>query len=45
MKFPTKEGVGVEKGNQRMARECYNTSLEKLPKAMSLVEKTKNDGK
>jgi hypothetical protein len=22
MKFPTEEGVGVEKGNQRMAREC-----------------------
>jgi hypothetical protein len=45
MKFPTEEGVGVEKGNQRMARECYNSSLKKLPEAMCLGEKTKNDGK
>jgi hypothetical protein len=45
MKFPTEEGVGIERGNQRMARECYNTSLKKLPEAMSLGENTKNDGK
>jgi hypothetical protein len=45
MKFPTEEGVGVEKGDQRMARECYNTSLKKLPEAMGLEEKTKGDGK
>jgi len=45
MKFPTEEGVGVEKGNQRMARECYNTSLKKLPEAVGLGERTKKDGK
>jgi hypothetical protein len=45
MKFPTEEGVGVEKGNQRMARECYNTSLKKLPEATGLGEKTKHNGK
>jgi len=43
MKFPTEEGVGVEKGNQRMAQECYNTSLKKLPEATGLGEKTKDD--
>jgi hypothetical protein len=41
MKFPTEEGVGVEKGDQRMARECYNTSLKKLPEATRLGEKKK----
>jgi hypothetical protein len=30
MKFPTEKGVGVEKGNQRMARACYNTRSLKL---------------
>jgi hypothetical protein len=45
MKFPTEEGVGVEKGNQRMARECYNTSLKKLPDAVGLGEQTKKDEK
>jgi len=45
MKFPTEEGVGIDKGNQRMARECYNTSLKKLLEAMGLGEKTKDDGK
>jgi hypothetical protein len=45
MKFPTEEGVSIEKGNQRMARECYNTSLKKVPKATRLGEKTKHDGK
>jgi len=45
MKFPTEEGIGVEKGNQRMARECYNTSLKKLPEATGRGEKTKDEGK
>jgi hypothetical protein len=45
MKFPTEEGVGVEKGDHRMARACYNTSLKKLPGATGLREKTKEDGK
>jgi hypothetical protein len=27
IKFPTEEGVGIEKGDQLMARACYNTSL------------------
>jgi hypothetical protein len=45
MKFHTEGGVGVEKGNQRMGRECYNTSLKKLLEATGLGEKTKDDGK
>jgi hypothetical protein len=45
MKFPTEEGVGVEKGDQRMARECYNTSLKKLPEASRLGEKKKDEEK
>jgi hypothetical protein len=44
MKFPT-EGVDVEKGDQRMARECYNTSLKKLPEAARLRERKKDDEK
>jgi hypothetical protein len=45
MKFPTEEGVGVKKGDQRMARECYNTSLKKLPEAARLGERKKGDEK
>jgi hypothetical protein len=45
MKFPTEEGVGIEKGNQRMARECYHISLKKLLEGMGLGEKTKDDEK
>jgi hypothetical protein len=44
MKFPT-EGVDVEKGDQRMARGCYNTSLKKFPEPVSLGEKINEDGK
>ncbi|KAK6144344.1 hypothetical protein DH2020_021164 [Rehmannia glutinosa] len=29
IKFPTKFGVGEVRGNQQMARECYNLSLKK----------------
>jgi hypothetical protein len=45
MRFPTEEGVDTEKGNQRMARECYNISLRKLPETISFDGKTKEDGK
>ncbi len=45
MKFPTEEGVSVEKGDQRMARECNNMSLKKLPEDIGLSKKTKEDGK
>jgi hypothetical protein len=45
MKFPTEEGVCIEKGDQHMARACYNTSLKKLPEATGLGENTKEDGK
>jgi hypothetical protein len=37
MKFPTEEGVGIEKGDQRMARKCDDTSLKKLHEAMDLT--------
>lgn len=43
MKFPTEEGVRTEKGE--MAWECYNMSLKKLPEAIALGEKIKEDGK
>jgi hypothetical protein len=39
MKFPTAEGVGVVKGDQREARRCYNLSL----KSHNLGEKTKEE--
>jgi len=45
MKFSTEEEIGIEKGNQRIARECYNTSLKKLPEATGRGEKTKDEGK
>jgi hypothetical protein len=45
MKFPTEGGVSTEKGNQRMAWECYNMSLTKLPETISFNGKTKEDGK
>jgi hypothetical protein len=44
MKFLIEEGVGVEKGDQRMARECYNTSLTKLPKAISSGKRQRRMG-
>jgi hypothetical protein len=45
IKFPTDEGVGVVKGNQKAARDCYNISLKGLPEETTLGEKTKLDGK
>jgi len=32
MKFPTEEGVGVVKGDQKEARRCYNLSLKDTPR-------------
>jgi hypothetical protein len=45
MKFPTEEGVGEVKGDQREARRCYNLSLKETPGQHSWGEKTKEDGK
>ena len=28
IKFPTTNGVGMVRGNQRIARECYSTSIK-----------------
>ena len=28
VKFPTTNGVGMVRGNQRVARECYSTSMK-----------------
>ena len=28
IKFPTTNGVGMVRGNQRIARECYSTSMK-----------------
>jgi hypothetical protein len=41
MKFPTEEGIGVMKGDQREARRCYNFSLKSTPEKQNLREKTK----
>jgi hypothetical protein len=45
MKFSTKEGVGVVKGDQKEARRCYNLSLKVIPGQHNLGEKAKEDGK
>ncbi|XP_059428602.1 uncharacterized protein LOC132162383 [Corylus avellana] len=37
MKFPTIEGVGEVRGDQVVARRCYNTSLKKCPKSALLM--------
>ncbi|XP_059454999.1 uncharacterized protein LOC132185214 [Corylus avellana] len=37
VKFPTTEGVGEVKGDQIVARRCYNTSLKKCPKSALLT--------
>ena len=29
IKFPTASGVGMVRGDQRVARECYSTSVKK----------------
>jgi hypothetical protein len=45
MKFPTEEGVGVVKEDQKEARSCYNLSLKDTPRQHNLGEKAKEDGK
>jgi hypothetical protein len=45
MKFPSEEGVGVVKGDQKEARRCYNLSLKDTPMQHNLGEKAKEDGK
>jgi hypothetical protein len=45
MKFPTEEGVGAVKGDQKEARRCYNLSLKDTPRQHNLGEKAKEDGK
>jgi hypothetical protein len=45
MKFPTEEGVGVVKGDQKEARRCYNLSLKDTPRQHNLGEKAKEDEK
>ncbi|GKV18335.1 hypothetical protein SLEP1_g28734 [Rubroshorea leprosula] len=38
MKFPTPQGVGVLKGNQKMARACYQDTFKKEAKPAEPVE-------
>jgi ribonuclease HIII len=45
MKFPTEEEVGEVKGDQWAAQQCYNMTLKRLPKKVSLGEKSKEDAK
>jgi hypothetical protein len=45
MKFPTEEGVGVVKGDQKEARRCYKLSLKSTQRQHNLGEKAKEDGK
>ncbi|GKV11870.1 hypothetical protein SLEP1_g23088 [Rubroshorea leprosula] len=37
MKFPTPQGVGVLKGNQKMARACYQDTFKKVELAAALA--------
>jgi len=45
MEFPTEEGVGVVKGDQKEARCCYNLLLKDTPRQHNQGEKAKEDGK
>jgi hypothetical protein len=45
MMFPTEEGIGVVKGDQREARCCYNLSLKNSPEKYNLMEKIKEEEK
>jgi hypothetical protein len=40
MKFPTKEGVGQVKGDQVVARRCYNISMKKVSDLTTLTMAT-----
>ena len=37
MKFPTEEEVGEVKGNQLIARRCYNISMKKVSDSTTLT--------
>ena len=41
IKFPTTNGVGMVRGNWRIARECYSTSMKK--KAVGIIYMDKLD--
>jgi hypothetical protein len=45
MKFPTEEGVGVVRGDQLMARKCYNTSMKKVSDSNTLPVASVHDVK
>ncbi|VFQ98728.1 unnamed protein product [Cuscuta campestris] len=43
MKFPTPSGIGVARGDQRLARSCYVRITKKLPKDETLVVHAQED--
>jgi hypothetical protein len=45
MKFPTKEGVGVVRGDQLAARKCYNTSMKKVSDSTTLTVASVHEAK
>jgi hypothetical protein len=45
VKFPTKGGVGEVKGDQWVARQCYNMTLKDLIGKTNLGGKIKEDEK
>ncbi|XP_022858931.1 uncharacterized protein LOC111379723 [Olea europaea var. sylvestris] len=38
MKFPTTNGIGVVRGNQTVARQCYVTRVRKIKNVMQVIE-------
>lgn len=36
MKFPTSAGIGFEKGDKKVARDCYSVSLRGAPQVISV---------
>ena len=43
MKFPTDPGVEEVKGDQRVARQCYNISMKESPKTPMHANDSKED--
>jgi hypothetical protein len=45
MKFPTEEGVGIVRGDQLVARRCYNISMKKVSDPTTLTVASLSEAK